>query len=85
VVFIGTIFRTLTPSVAYYSQNEMTEHNSFVVLSDCLKHDIVTVHLFQSKLHSYLPGKLIDLTKIYYFSDGTASQYKNTKSIINPL
>jgi hypothetical protein len=57
----------------------MIHHNHFVVTLDFLKHDTVAMQLFQSKLHSYLPGKLIDLTKIYYFSDGAASQYKNKK------
>jgi hypothetical protein len=48
---------TLHPFVAYYSQNEMTEHISFVIIiSDCLKHD--TVHFIQSKLYSFRPGKL---------------------------
>jgi hypothetical protein len=69
--------------VAYYSQNEMTEHISFVVISDCLKHDTVTVHLFQSKLCTFLSGELKDLTKIYYFSDGATSQHKNRKNFIN--
>jgi hypothetical protein len=58
---------THQPFVAYYSQNEMTEHISFVVTSDCSKHDTLTVHLFQSKLCTFLSGKLKDLTKIYYF------------------
>jgi hypothetical protein len=49
---------TREPFVAYYSQSEVTEHVSFVVISDCLKHDTVAVHLFQSKLHSFLCGKL---------------------------
>jgi hypothetical protein len=39
--------------------------------------------LFQSKLCSFLSGKLKDLTKTYCFSDGAASQYKNWKNFIN--
>jgi hypothetical protein len=39
---------------ANYSQNEMTGHINFVVTSYCLKHDAVAVHLFQSKLCSFL-------------------------------
>jgi hypothetical protein len=30
-----------------------------------------------------LPSKLIEFTKIYYFSDGAASQYKKRKNFIN--
>jgi hypothetical protein len=45
----------------------MTVHISFVVISDCLKHDTIAMHLFQSKLCGCRSGKLKDLTKIYYF------------------
>jgi hypothetical protein len=48
-----------------------------------LKHGTVGVHLFQSKLCSFVSGKLEDLTKIYCFSDGIALQYKNRKNFIN--
>jgi hypothetical protein len=57
--------------VAYYSQNEMTEHFS-VVKSNCLKLDTVVVHLFGNKLCIFLYSKLKDLAKIYNFSDGAA-------------
>jgi hypothetical protein len=60
----------------------MAEHINFVVISDCLKHDTIAVHLFQSKLCSFFSGKLKYLTKFYYFSDGAASQYKNRKNFI---
>jgi hypothetical protein len=53
--------------VAYYSQNEMTEQISFIVISYCLKHDTVATHLFQWKLCSFLSGKLKGLTKICHF------------------
>jgi hypothetical protein len=56
--------------VAYYAQSEMTEHISYVVISDCLKHDTAAVHLFQGKLCSFL-------------SDGAALQYKCRKYLIN--
>lgn len=67
MVFNGTILKALSPFVAYYSQNEMTQHNHFVVTSDFSKQDTVAMQLFQSKLHSYLHGKLADLTKITIF------------------
>jgi hypothetical protein len=69
--------------VAYYSQNEMTEHISFVDLKEYLKHDTIAVRLFQSKVCSFLSGELKDLTKIFCFSYGAASQYKNRKNFIN--
>jgi hypothetical protein len=61
----------------------MTEHISFVVISDCSKYYMVAVCLFQSKLCSFLSGKLKDFSKTCYFSDGTASQDKNRKNSIN--
>jgi hypothetical protein len=73
----------LHPFEAYYSQNEMTKHISFVVIPYCLKHDTVAVHLFQSKLCSFISGKLKDLTKIYCFPVGATLQYKNKKNLIN--
>jgi hypothetical protein len=39
--------------------------------------------MFQSKICSSFSCKLKDLTKIYYFSDGAASEYKNRKNFIN--
>lgn len=42
----------------------MTEYASFVIISSCLKHDPVALHLFQSKLCTFLYGKLKNLTEI---------------------
>ena len=59
---------------------------SYVVISDCLDHDTVAVHLFQSSfivfLIELLPGRLHP-KKIIYFSDGAALQYKNGKNFLN--
>jgi hypothetical protein len=42
------------------------------------------LQLFISKqAMCFLSGKLKDWTKIYYFSDGAASEYKNSKNFIN--
>jgi hypothetical protein len=65
--------------VAQYSQNEMTEHIISLILLDCVKRGTVAGHLFPSRLCSFISGKLKDWTKIYYFSDGAAMQYKNEK------
>ena len=55
-----------------------------MVISDCLQHDTVAVHLFQKRLIAYLRRKVSsNPQKIYYFSDGAASQYKNRKNFIN--
>ena len=55
-----------------------------MVISDCMNHDTIAVHLFQRKLISFLKHALSFFpTKIAYFSDGAASQYKNWKNFIN--
>ena len=72
---------TIHPFVIYF--NDLS-HASFVVISDCLSHDTIAVYLFQKRLISFLTSKLGCLPKkIYYFSDGAASQYKNRKNFVN--
>ena len=77
---------TLHPFVAYFrdSHTSVINHLNFVVISECLHHDTVAVHLFQKKLISFLKGRLSSIpTKIIYFSDGATFQYKNRKNFIN--
>ena len=72
---------TIHPFVA---ESGELHHLSFVIISDCLRHDTVAVHLFQRSLVDFLREKFGSLPqKIYYFSDGAASQYKNRKNFIN--
>ena len=76
---------TIHPFVAYYidSAGELC-HVSHVVISDCLHHDTVAVHLFQKSFIVCLKRVFSSpLKKIYYFSDGAASQYKNRKNFSN--
>ena len=75
---------TIHPFVIYYKESDILKHISYVVISDCLHHDTVAVHLFQKSLIGFLKEKFGTLPrKIYYFSDGAASQYKNRKTFIN--
>jgi len=72
---------TIHPFVIYFHD---LSHASFVVISDCMSHDTIAVYLFQKRLISFLRSKLGCLPKkIYYFSDGAASQYKNRKNFVN--
>jgi hypothetical protein len=72
---------TIHPFVIYF--NDLS-HASFVVISDCMSHDTIAVYLFQKRLISFLRSKLGCLPKkIYYFSDGASSQYKNRKNFVN--
>ena len=69
---------TIHPFVVYYCDSDELCHHSFVIISDCLHHDTVAVHLFRKSLMDYLKENLGSvLRKVFYFSDGAASQYKN--------
>lgn len=60
-------------------------HYSFVVISECLTHDAVAVYLFIKKLINFLKSKIENISKIYYVTDGAASQYKNKKNFKNVI
>jgi hypothetical protein len=75
---------TLHPFVAYYKDDcEGTRHVSMCVISDHLQHSTSTVHCFQQEALSCLREICPSLSKVYYFSDGAASQYKNFKNFSN--
>lgn len=75
---------TIHPFVVYYKDaNNDLQHLSYVVISDCLTHDSVAVHLFISKLIKFLKAKFPVINKLIYLTDGAASQYKCFKNFIN--
>ena len=41
---------SIHPFVIYYKESDTLKHISYVVISDCLRHDAVAVHLFQRSL-----------------------------------
>lgn len=75
---------TIHPFVIYYcNKDNEVQHLSFIVISECLIHDSVAVKTFIDKLIEYLKSKFDVIEKIYYMTDGAASQYKNRKNFIN--
>lgn len=80
---------TVHPCVIYFNKTDddgkkVLVHKSVVFISDCLTHNTVLVHLFQKKLIFFLKNELKpNLEKVYYFSDGSAAQYKNRKNFSN--
>lgn len=69
---------TIHPFVAYWKEGDELKHTSYAEISDCLTHDTVSVHLFQKKFINYLETKMgARPSKIFYFTDGCAAQYKN--------
>ena len=48
-----------------------------------MKHDTVAVHKFQEKVIQHTSDNLPHIRKVFYFSDGSAAQYKNFKNFSN--
>lgn len=72
---------TIHPFAIYFKENGMLNHLSFVVISEDLRHDSISVNLFISKMINFIrQEKHLNLNKIYFMSDGAASQYKNRKN-----
>ena len=71
---------TVHPFVIYYRHAGEEHHLSFVIISDCLHHDTIAVFLIQKTLIAFL--KRVLPKKVFYFSDGAASQYKNRKNFV---
>lgn len=78
---------TLHPYVVYYRKNSEIKNLNYVVISEKLHHDANAVHMFNSKLNAHLKSKFgpENVKKMYYFSDGAGSQYKNKYNLINLL
>ena len=74
---------TIHPFVGYYIDSGEVHHLSYVVISECLNHDTTAVYLFQKCFISLLKTVAPQITKVIYFSDGAASQYKNRKNFLN--
>ena len=74
---------TLHPFVVYYKDNNFISNINICMISDCLKHDTIAVHVYLKKLIEYLKEILENITYIHYFSDGSTAQYKNYKNFIN--
>ena len=74
---------TLHPVVVYSVEEQSLKCTSLCIVSNGMHHDTVAVHTFQQKVTSYIKQVMPSVTKIYYFSDGAASQYKNFKNFSN--
>ena len=75
---------TIHPFVIYFKKEDnKVEHCSSVIISESLGHNTVAFYSFQKKLIQFLILKFDKLTKILYFSDGSAAQYKNKKNFMN--
>ena len=69
----------------YYHQNvsNVLQEKSFGFISEDLKHNTTFVYEVMSKVCEYVKGNYMHITKVKYFSDGCAVQYKNYKNFLN--
>ena len=74
---------TIHPFGIYYMENDVLCKLCVAVISDCMKHDAVSVHTFITVLMELLKTKIPALKLVKYWSDGAASQYKNCKNLKN--
>ena len=73
---------TIHPFVVYFKE-KVVKHLNFVIISDCLNHNTTAVYLFQTKLMKYLKCKFQrPPKKIFFFSNGSAAQYKIKKKTL---
>lgn len=68
---------TIHPYCVYHISDGNLVNKSYCVISDDLIHSTSAVYTFTSKIIGMINGSIGSLRKIYYFSDGAASQYKN--------
>ena len=74
---------TLHPVCMYYYVNASLQCHSYCIISDDMNHDVSMVYQIQKKCIQPVQEKVESLTKIMYFSDGCAAQYKNRKNFLN--
>ena len=77
---------SLQPTVLYYSKENESDlvSTSICFISDNLKHDVNFVYKVMKDTIKYIRDNITEaLSKVHYFSDGCAGQYKNCKNFLN--
>ena len=76
---------TIQPFVIYYVDGSgKLAHKSYVYISDHKTHDTIMVYSFLKHFYEhYVSNKFPFLHKVFYFSNGSAAQYKNFKNLTN--
>ena len=76
---------SIHPVVIYYKDmSNFLQEKSFAFISENLKHDTAFVYEVMSNVCEYVKGNYQHITKVKYFSDSCAVQYKNYKNLLNP-
>ena len=76
---------TIHPFVIYYVDGSgKLADKSYACISDHKTHGTITVYSFLKHFNKhYLSKEFPFLHKVFYFSDGSAAQYKNFKNLTN--
>ena len=77
---------SLHPIVLYYCKENESDlvSTSICFISDDLKHDVNFVHKVMKDTIKYIRDNIPEaLSKVHYFPDGCASQYKNSNNFFN--
>ena len=70
--------------IHYVDGSGKLTHKSYACISDHKTHDIITVYSFLKQFYEhYVSNEFPFLHKVFYFSDGSAAQYKNFKNLMN--
>lgn len=77
---------SIHPIVIYFRPDESGADisvKSFALISDCLQHDTAAVSAFQAEVLKIVKQDFPQTEKIFYFSHGASSQYKNKNNFVN--
>ncbi|XP_065094233.1 uncharacterized protein LOC135714793, partial [Ochlerotatus camptorhynchus] len=76
---------TIHPCAIYFKDEESNDlkFTSFIAIADFTKHNHIAVRLFLTHCLAFIKCKLPSLQQIYFFSDGSGSQYKNKMTAFN--
>lgn len=73
-------------AVVIYTRNTDTGDllvTNMCIVSDDLEHDVAFVHKTQKYVSEFLKNSCPEVTRVTYYSDGCAAQYKNCKNFLN--
>jgi hypothetical protein len=62
--------------------NGEKKYFSLCFISEDLTHDVPFVHAVQKYATNFIKKNYTEVTKVEYFTDGCAGQYKNYKTIL---
>jgi hypothetical protein len=75
---------TIHAFVSYFKSSKDELGNiCFVIISECLYHDAVTIYIFQKHLITFFKENVLNISNMYYFCYGVSAKYKSKNNFIN--